>query len=81
MASQIGLVGIGLMGENLALNIASKGFGVSVFDIDSQRVSQFTAGRAQGLDITGCYSLQGLILSLAQSSEVALRRNRTAEHE
>ncbi len=70
MASQIGLIGIGLMGENLALNIASKGFGVSVFDIDSARVSQFTTGRAHGLDITGCYSLQGLILSLAQSSEV-----------
>ena len=69
MDSQIGLIGIGLMGENLALNIASKGFKVSVFDIESTRVSQFTAGRASGLAITGCFSLQGLILSLAQSAD------------
>ncbi|MDP3866308.1 MAG: NAD(P)-binding domain-containing protein, partial [Rhodoferax sp.] len=32
MQSQIGLIGVGLMGENLVLNMESKGFSVSVFD-------------------------------------------------
>ena len=73
--ADIGLIGIGLMGENLALNIASKGFAVSVFDIASERVDKFTAGRGSagqtgGKPITGCHSLQALVGSLAKTSTV-----------
>ena len=73
--SDMGLIGIGLMGENLALNIASKGFTVSVFDISSERVDKFTAGRGSaqrgtGKPITGCHSLQALVESLAKTSTV-----------
>ena len=38
MPSQIGLIGVGLMGENLALNMAGKGISVSVFDASADRV-------------------------------------------
>ncbi len=42
MAKQhIGVVGLGVMGENLARNIASKGFGVAGFDVDLQKVDGF----------------------------------------
>ncbi len=68
--ADIGLIGIGLMGENLALNIASKGFRVSVFDIASERTDKFIAGRARGLRIGGCHSLQALVESLAKTSKV-----------
>ncbi len=71
--ADIGLIGIGLMGENLALNMASKGFTVSVFDISSERIDKFTAGRGsakRGTDkpIVGCHSLPALVESLAKTS-------------
>ena len=50
---------------NLVLNMASKGFTVSVFDISIERVDKFTAGRGRGKPITGCHSLQALVESLA----------------
>ena len=68
--ADIGLIGVGLMGENLVLNMASKGFTVSVFDIASERVGKFTAGRARGKAIAGCHSLQALVDSLAKTSTV-----------
>ena len=73
--ADIGLIGIGVMGENLALNMASKDFAVSVFDIASERVDKFTAGRggagrSAGKPITGCHSLQALVDSLAKTSTV-----------
>ena len=70
--SDIGLIGIGLMGENLALNIASKSFSVSVFDIAGERVDKFTSGRARGKQILGCHSLQALVESLALPRKIML---------
>ena len=75
--SNIGLVGIGLMGENLALNIAGKGFTVSVFDIARERVDKFLAGRVDsangnGKPIIGCHSLQALVESLALPRKIML---------
>lgn len=70
--ADMGLIGIGLMGENLALNMANKGFSVSVFDISSERVDKFIAGRAQGKPITGCHSLPALVASLALPRKIML---------
>ncbi len=72
MLSDTGLIGVGLMGENLVLNMASKGFAVSVFDIDRTRVDAFTAGRASGQRITGCHSLAQLVQSLALPRRIML---------
>jgi 6-phosphogluconate dehydrogenase len=48
MAKQhIGVVGLGVMGENLALNMESKGFGVAGFDLDAKKVDSF-AERTRG---------------------------------
>ncbi|MGE5804314.1 MAG: decarboxylating NADP(+)-dependent phosphogluconate dehydrogenase [Ignavibacteria bacterium] len=64
MASNIGLIGVGLMGENLSLNMESKGFSVAVYDIDKEKVKKFVNGRAKGKKITGTYSLEELTASL-----------------
>ncbi|MEI8031021.1 MAG: decarboxylating NADP(+)-dependent phosphogluconate dehydrogenase [Comamonadaceae bacterium] len=64
MVSQIGLIGVGLMGENLALNMAGKGFTVSVFDASKEKVEELVSGRAQGQRVHGCASIQELIGSL-----------------
>ena len=46
--SDIGLIGLAVMGENLVLNMESKGFQVSVFNRSTQKVDDFLAGRAKG---------------------------------
>jgi 6-phosphogluconate dehydrogenase len=72
MNSNIGLIGIGLMGENLSLNIESKGFSVSVFDISKEKVEKFINGRGSGKKITGCYSIEELIKSLERPRKIML---------
>jgi 6-phosphogluconate dehydrogenase len=44
----IGLVGLGVMGENLALNLVRNGFGVAGFDLDAAKRHSF-GRRTQGL--------------------------------
>ena len=44
----IGLIGLGVMGENLVLNMESKGFSVAVFNRTTEVTEKFAAGRAQG---------------------------------
>lgn len=60
------------MGENLALNMADKGFSVSVFDISKQKIENFVSGRGKGKRIHGCFSLQELIASLALPRKIML---------
>ncbi|HOO25354.1 MAG TPA: NAD(P)-binding domain-containing protein, partial [Clostridiales bacterium] len=44
--SDIGLIGLAVMGENLVMNMESKGFTVAVYNRTSQRVTDFSQGRA-----------------------------------
>ena len=46
--SDIGLIGLAVMGENLVLNMESKGFQVTVYNRTTQKVDDFLAGRAKG---------------------------------
>ena len=59
--SDIGLIGLAVMGENLVLNMESKGFQVSVFNRTTQKVDDFLAGRAKGKRITGAHTIEELI--------------------
>ncbi len=59
----IGLIGLGVMGENLALNLARNGFAVSGFDLDEGKQRSF-AQRTQGLQTHAAASLQELVSSL-----------------
>ena len=45
--SDIGLIGLAVMGENLVLNMESKGFQVSVYNRSSKKVDEFLSGRGQ----------------------------------
>jgi 6-phosphogluconate dehydrogenase len=72
MPSQIGLIGVGLMGENLALNMAGKGISVSVFDASADRVEQFVSSRGHGKGIEACHSLQALVASIERPRKVLL---------
>ena len=62
--SEIGLIGLAVMGENLALNIESKGFHISVFNRTASKVDDFMNGRAKGKKFFGAHSLQEFVGSL-----------------
>ena len=62
--SDIGVIGIAVMGENLILNMESKGFHVSAFNRTVDKVEDFVNGRAKGLNIYGATSLEDFISSL-----------------
>ena len=70
--SDIGLIGLAVMGENLVLNMESKGFRVSVYNRSTQKVDDFLAGRAKGKNILGTHTLEELVGSLERPKKVML---------
>ncbi len=68
----IGLIGLAVMGENLVLNIESKGFGVAVFNRTVSKVDRFIEGRAKGKNIVGCHSIEELAANLKKPRKVML---------
>jgi len=70
--SDIGLVGLAVMGENLVLNMESKGFQVSVFNRTTEKVDRFIAGRGAGKNIIGTHYLEELVASLESPRKVFL---------
>jgi 6-phosphogluconate dehydrogenase len=70
--SDIGLIGLAVMGENLVLNMESKGFRVSVFNRSVKKVDDFISGRAKGKNIIGTHSLEELVVSLKSPRKVML---------
>ncbi|MBQ8953063.1 MAG: NADP-dependent phosphogluconate dehydrogenase, partial [Clostridia bacterium] len=68
--ADIGLIGLAVMGENLVMNMESKGFTVAVFNRTVEKVDKFVAGRAAGKNIIGCHSLQELVDNLEKPRKV-----------
>ena len=64
-AADIGLIGLAVMGENLALNIESRGFSVSVFKRTVEKVTDFINGRAKGKKFFGAKSVKEFVDSLS----------------
>jgi len=70
--SDIGLIGLAVMGENLVLNMESKGYSVSVFNRSTQKVDDFLSHRAKNKNITGTHSLEELVASLKTPRKVMM---------
>ena len=70
--ADIGLIGLAVMGENLVMNMESKGFSVCVYNRTTQKVTDFIEGRAKGRNITGAYSIQELVDGLKAPRRVML---------
>ena len=70
--SDIGLIGLAVMGENLVLNMESKGFRVSVFNRTVEKVDKFTQGRGKGKNVYGAHSLEDFVASLKTPRKVFL---------
>lgn len=70
--SDIGLIGLAVMGENLVMNMASKGFKVSVYNRTAEKVTRFLEGRAEGKQIQGACSLEELVEQLEKPRKVMM---------
>ena len=68
--ADIGLIGLAVMGENLAMNMESKGFTVAVFNRSTDKVDNFIEGRAAGKNFIGCRSPEELIDSLKKPRRI-----------
>ena len=70
--SDIGLIGLAVMGENLVLNMESKGFQVTVYNRTTQKVDDFITGRAKGKKIIGTHSVEELVRTLSRPRKVMI---------
>jgi len=70
--SDIGLIGLGVMGENLVLNMESKGFKVSVYDRTKKVTDKFINGRAAEKNISGFGTIEELAGSLLTPRKVMM---------
>ncbi len=70
--ADIGLVGLAVMGENLALNIESRGYRIAVFNRTTEKVDALLAGRAAGKNFIGCHSIEELVENLASPRKIVL---------
>ncbi len=70
--SDIGIVGLAVMGENLVLNMESKGFTVSVYNRTVEKVDSFMNGRAKEKNIVGTHSIEEFVVSLENPRKIML---------
>jgi 6-phosphogluconate dehydrogenase len=70
--ADIGLIGLAVMGENLVLNMESKGYTVAVFNRTTARVDEFMAGRGAGKNFIGTHSIEELCASLERPRKVMM---------
>ncbi|WP_136799421.1 decarboxylating NADP(+)-dependent phosphogluconate dehydrogenase [Desulfosediminicola ganghwensis] len=72
MKNTFGLAGLAVMGENLVLNIESRGFSVSVYNRTYAKTEKFMAGRARGKNITGFESVKSFVESLESPRRIMM---------
>jgi 6-phosphogluconate dehydrogenase len=68
----IGLIGLAVMGENLALNIESRGYRVAVHNRTTSKVDEFMAGRAKDRKFVGCHSIEDVVKNLAKPRKIMM---------
>jgi 6-phosphogluconate dehydrogenase len=70
--ADIGLIGLAVMGENLILNMESRGYAVAVYNRTLDKVEKFLAGRAKGKKIIGTHNLPELVQSLKSPRKIMM---------
>ena len=70
--ADIGLIGLAVMGENLVLNMESRGFNVAVYNRTKEKVDNFIAGRGRGKNIVGTYAVKELAAALKKPRKIMM---------
>lgn len=72
MAQQIGVIGLAVMGKNLALNIESRGYSVTVFNRSYEKTEAFLANEAKGKQVAGAETIEEFVNSLEKPRKILL---------
>lgn len=67
-----GVIGLAVMGENLALNVESRGFPIAVYNRTSSKTEEFMVTRAQGKDVKAAYSLEEFVQLLERPRKILI---------
>lgn len=70
--AHFGLIGLGVMGENLVLNAERNGFSSVVFNRTYAKTEEFLAGRGAGKDIVGAETLQEFVAALERPRRILM---------
>ncbi len=68
----IGLIGLAVMGQNLVLNMESKGYSVAEYNRTKERTEEFLKGKAKDKNIRATYSFKELVDSLERPRKIML---------
>lgn len=69
---QFGLIGLAVMGQNLALNIESRGYSVAVYNRTAERTREFAETRAVGKRIVPTYTLEEFVAALQRPRRILI---------
>ena len=69
---QIGVIGLAVMGKNLALNIESRGYSVAVYNRTNSRTEEFLENEAQGKSFLGATSIEEFVNALESPRKILL---------
>ena len=72
MMKNFAVIGLGVMGENLILNLERNGISVAVYNRSYQKTDDFLKGRAKGKNISGVKNLKELVDSLEKPRRILL---------
>ena len=67
-----GLIGLAVMGENLALNVESRGYKVAGYNRTTDKVDQLIAGRAAGKNFVGTHSIEDFVKSVKRPRKLMM---------
>jgi len=68
----VGVIGLAVMGENLALNIERNGFPIAVYNRSVERTEAFATGRARGKNVVAARTIAELVAALDRPRRIIL---------
>jgi 6-phosphogluconate dehydrogenase len=72
MAQSFGVIGLAVMGENLALNVERNGFPIAVYNRSREKTDAFMANRAGGKQVQATYSLEEFVAALERPRKILI---------
>src|SRR6056297_2273329 len=67
-----GLIGLAVMGENLALNVESRGYKVAVYNRTTEKVDALINGRAAGKEFVGCHTIEDFVKAVKRPRKLMM---------
>src|SRR5699024_11678242 len=72
MKTQIGVIGLAVMGKNLALNIESRGYHVAVYNRTASKTEDFMANEAKGKNFQDTYDIESFAQKIEKPRKIIL---------